>query len=69
MDDLWWILLVLLVPGAVIARQLLTRGTEPASPVDIEPTSPPAGPDAEGMAVVGPGDIAPGVPDDEPDRS
>lgn len=65
MGDMWSILLMLLGLGAVVAGVMLATGNKPWKSNDVRPMTPPAGPDAEGMGVVGPGDIAPGAPQDE----
>lgn len=65
MGDIWSILLVVLGLIALFAGIRLATGNKPWSASGADPTSPPAGPGAEGMGVVGPGDISPGVPDDE----
>jgi hypothetical protein len=65
MVDVWSVLLVLLGLGALFAGVMLATGNKPWRANDVEPTSPPAGPGAEGMGVVGPGDISPGAPEDE----
>lgn len=65
MGDIWSILLVLLGLFAVVAGIWLARGNKPWSNDTPDPTSPPAGPGAEGMGVTGPGDISPGAPNDE----
>ncbi len=67
MGDIWSILLVVLGLLALYAGIKLATGNKPWSDDAIEPTSPPAGPDAEGMGVVGPGEISPGVPEDHSD--
>lgn len=67
MADLWSILLVLLGLGAVVVGLMLATGNKPWRANDVEPTSPPAGPGAEGMYVAGPGEIAPGAQQRERD--
>jgi hypothetical protein len=63
MGDIWSILLVVLGIGAIAAGVMLATGNKPWRSNDVEPTSPPAGPGAEGMGVVGPGEISPGPSD------
>lgn len=63
MGDIWSILLVVLGVFALVAGIKLATGNKPWSDEAREPTSPPAGPGAEGMRVTGPGDISPGVPE------
>jgi hypothetical protein len=65
MPDIWSILLVVAGLFALVAGVMLATGNKPWSNDSIEPTSPPAGPDAEGMAVTGPGDIGSGAPGGE----
>lgn len=65
MDDIWSILLVILGLFALFAGIRLATGNKPWSGDSVDPTSPPAGPGAEGMRVLGPGDISPGVPEDD----
>jgi len=65
MGDIWSILLVVLAVIAVAAGIRLATGNKPWSSDPVDPLSPPAGPGAEGMRVTGPGDIAPGVPDED----
>lgn len=62
MPEIWSILLVLGGLFAIVAGVTLATGNKPWSSDSIEPTSPPAGPGAEGMRVTGPGDITSGVP-------
>lgn len=64
MPDKWSILLGVAGIFALIAGVMLATGNKPWSNDSMEPTSPPAGPGAEGMRVTGPGDIAPGEPKD-----
>lgn len=64
MPDIWSILLVVAGIFALFAGVMLATGNKPWSNDSMEPTSPPAGPEAEGMRVTGPGDIAPGEPED-----
>ena len=66
MGDVWSVLLILLGLGALVAGVMLATGNKPWRSNDVEPLSPPAGPGAESMGVVGPGDISPGAPDDDP---
>lgn len=68
MGDIWSILLVVLGLFALYTGIKLATGNKPWSDENTEPTSPPAGPGAEGMAVPGPGDVSPGAPEDDPDR-
>lgn len=65
MGDIWSLLLIVLGVLALVAGMWLATGNKPWSSNGREPTSPPAGPDAEGMRVTGPGDISPGAPDEE----
>jgi hypothetical protein len=65
MGEAWSILLVLLGVGAVVAGVMLATGNKPWKSNDVRPTSPPAGPGAEGERVVGPGGIAPGPANDQ----
>ena len=67
MGDLWSLLLVVLGVLALVAGVRLATGNKPWSDDSVEPTSPPAGPGAEGMRVPEPGEISPGAP--EEDRS
>ena len=70
MGDIWSILLVILGIAAVVAGIRLATGNKPWSDDPTEPTSPPAGPGAEGMRVAERGEIAPGAPDgDEPEAA
>lgn len=62
MSDLWLILLVLAGLSAVVVGLMLATGNKPWAADDVEPTSPPAGPGAEGMTAVEPGEITPGAP-------
>lgn len=64
MGDIWSILLVALGLFALVAGFRLATGNKPWSDETAEPTSPPAGPGAEGMRVTDAGDIAPGEPDE-----
>ena len=57
----WLVILVVLVIAAVAAGIMLATGNKPLGSDDVTPTSPPAGPGAEGMGVAGPGDITPGA--------
>jgi len=63
MGDVWSILLLVLGIGAIAAGVILATGNKPWKANDVEPMSPPAGPGAEGMGVVGPGEIVPGPSD------
>lgn len=65
MGDIWSILLVVLGLLALFAGIRLATGNKPWSADSVDPSSPPAGPGAEGMGVVGPGEISPGVPEDD----
>lgn len=67
MGDIWSILLVILGIFAIVAGIRLATGNKPWSDENPEPTSPPAGPGAEGMYTPEPGEIAPGAPADDPD--
>jgi hypothetical protein len=72
MPEIWSILLVVAGLFAIVAGVMLATGNKPWSYDSVEPTSPPAGPDAEGMRVTGPGDITSGDPEQtarESDRS
>lgn len=68
MNDLWLFLLVLAGLGAVIVGLMLATGNKPWAADDVEPTTPPADPGAEGMGVAGPGEIVPGVKAEERER-
>lgn len=68
MGDIWSILLVVLGLFALIAGIRLATGNKPWSDHSDQPTSPPADPGAEGMRVTGPGEIAPGEPEEDADR-
>jgi len=60
------VIVVVLVIAAVVAGIMLATGNKPRGSDDVTPpTSPPAGPGAEGMGVAGPGEIVPGPSDDE----
>jgi len=61
--EIWSILLVVAGLLAIGAGVMLATGNKPWSSDSVEPTSPPAGPGAEGMRVAGPGDITPGDPE------
>lgn len=65
MGDIWSILLVALGLVVLFVGIKLATGNKPWSDDTTEPTSPPAGPGAEGMGVVGPGDISPGAPEED----
>lgn len=60
MSEIWLILLVVAGLFAVVAGVKLATGNKPWSSDSTEPSSPPAGPGAEGMRVAGPGDITSG---------
>lgn len=63
MPEIWSILLVVAGLFAIVAGVMLATGNKPWSSDSMEPTSPPAGPGAEGMRVAGPGDITSGDPE------
>lgn len=63
MPEIWSILLVVAGLFAIVAGVVLATGNKPWSSDSKEPTSPPAGPGAEGMRVAAPGDITSGDPE------
>lgn len=63
MPDTWLILLAVAGLFALGAVWKLDNDAKSRSDTPNEPTSPPAGPGAEGMLVSGPGDVSPGEPD------
>lgn len=63
MGELWSILLLVLGVATVFAIVKLAIGNKPWSRNSVEPSSPPADAESEGMRVMEPGEISPGAPD------